>query len=418
MITLINNLQSTKLISKNKPIKQIRFVNQYLKLLLFLSFINGPINLIGSALGEREITTYIILYSGLFIDLFLVGVNSKNLRLKPVEQFLIFLLIFSFFYGVVNNPDGGRRYITDSLIPMMLILKVIVFRNYAIGIVNQNKIIRFLKSYSMYLFVSAIITTVLFYILLPYYPMYVGLTPILYPFLTTNIVFFNWINLLIAVILILLSGKRAILVGTLIILFFHKIVFEKKIIKTSLIIAIIFSFFSWAITNNFDYFMQQEAFSKYNWTVELLLSDDFKLNNTDLLDLISGGRMAEIEGSLRGIKWYEYIIGRGSGFTYDLLSNTYGYVKNHSNAHFTPVALITKYGILFYITFMIYIISTLIKARKGLNRNNKYNLIVILITIGTLVDSCFAYVFFIDNFLPIGLGFLQVSIIYNLNTNE
>ncbi len=130
--------------------------------------------------------------------------------------------------------------------------------------------------------------------------------------------------------------------------------------------------------------------------------------------IITGGRIAEIEGSFKNIKWYEYIIGRGSGFTYDLKSVSYGYVKNHSNAHFTPVALISKYGAVFYITFMTYIILTIVRARKGWKKHNKYYLIVILMTIGTIVDSCFAYVFFVDNFLPIGLGFLQANLFFHM----
>lgn len=408
MITSINNSNLTKddrLIALNN----LRFTSQYLNLLLFFSFINGPINLIGSALGFRETTTYIVLYSGLLIDLLLIFINIKSLRFKSIEQTLILLLIFSFFYGLTNNTGGGRRYFTDTLIPIMLILKTIVFRNFITNSYSQAKIIRFLLTYSRYLFVSAVVTAGLFYILLPYYPMYVGLTPILYPFLCINIIFFNPFNLFYAIILILLSGKRAILIGTLIIFIFHKIIFEKKLLKTLIFSSLLVFSCSWVIKNNFDFLMKQEAFSKYNWTVELVKSEDFELNNAELLDLISGGRMAEIEGSLRGIKWYEYLFGRGSGFTYDLFSNSYGYVKNHSNAHFTPIGIVTKYGALFYILFMTYIIGTIIHARKGWKKDNNYYLIISLMTIGTIVDSCFAYVFFIDNFLPIGLGFLQAN---------
>ncbi len=263
---------------------KIRFIHQYLNILLFLSFLNGPLNVLGSALAFREITTYFILYFGLGIDILLVLINLKNFRLKPIEQFILSLLIFSFFYGLFNNPDGGRRYITDSLIPMMLVLKVAVFRSYILNEAIQEEIINFLKKYATFLFFSSFITVVFFYLLLPYYPMYVGLTPIIYPFLCSNIVFFNGIKVVFAMLLILLSGKRALIVGTLVILFFYKVIFQKKLFKTTVLAVLAFFIFGWVIQNNMDYLTQQDAFSKYKWTYDMLMSEKLEVKNSDVFD--------------------------------------------------------------------------------------------------------------------------------------
>ena len=99
--------------SKLKFITKISFNEFYLLLLLIVVSIDSPLNLLGTFFDKREITTYIVLYSIIGIDLLFIYLNSNKIRLKKIELFLILLLILSFFIGLKNGYFSIRRLIGD-----------------------------------------------------------------------------------------------------------------------------------------------------------------------------------------------------------------------------------------------------------------------------------------------------------------
>ena len=99
----------------------------------------------------------------------------------------------------------------------------------------------------------------------------------------------------------------------------------------------------------------------------------------------------------------------GVGYSYDWVENGFVYERNHNNVHFSPVNLLTKYGLVITILLYFIIIRILTKGmislKKGtLSINEK---VMLFYTITSFINSFTAFSLFSDLFFIIFLGILE-----------
>ncbi len=385
------------------PQGEFRFIEQYFRILTILVFVHGPLMILGSASPIRFVFILGFLLSYLCLDLTLIICNLSRIKLNIIEVSLICILLFSVIVGLLNLTPISRRYVTDFLMPLSFVLKISLSRKFfSIEKYASFFSSKFLKRFAIAAFFSSIITIALFYIVVQFIPMYLGLTPIIYPFLIWAMMSKKNLYVLMAIAVIVFSGKRSILLGVVFVFMFYFIGIRKNKLKSIAALGgiILLGFIIFESAGIQD----SRAFRKYEWTFYKLQE---AAENPEVLDLVSGGRMGEIESIYQEMNSYDYLFGKGVGFTYELKSTGYGDVKVHSNAHFTPLALISKYGVVFYILIMFYILFSLFRARNKYRKNEWLSTFFFLYIIGVNIDFIFAYGFFTERLFPFAIGYLN-----------
>lgn len=359
--------------------------------------------LFSSALHIRSFFILSYLLSYILLDISAILLNLNSFKLKKVEVVLILILFITIPVGLINNPIISRRLVTDFLVPFIFILKIALIRHF----LSKKKIYQFftevfISRFIWWNFFSAVFTLILFYIIRTIYPMYLGLTPQIYPLLIYSILSSSNLFIAISLMIIFFSGKRSMLFGAIIIILTGQL----RNLKNRLRFIQFFFLIVVTVYFMFHYFEinKTTAFNKYKWTYEKLSENMY---DPDVLDLVTGGRVGEFNSILKNMEPFDYVFGKGIGFTYKLESFGYKNEENHSNAHFTPLSIISKYGLIFYIVIMGYVIKTLIKSRKGKNKKDPLNLFCFLFIIGINIDFLFAYGFFTNKFFPFAIGYIN-----------
>lgn len=385
------------------------YLKRYINFLLFFAIINSPLSVLGTFLDIRNVTTYFILIAWLLGDAVFIIINIKHLRFKRVEIIILILLLMSVIVGLFNYYDQfDRRVVTDFTNPLFFMLKAILLRQ---GFKNSEKFedyfnVTFFKKIVTYTFVSGIVTVIMYYVLNKIKPMYAGLTPMSHPAFILGLVKGNLVYLLGSLAVIILSGKRALLISSIVILVVYRFKVNGKIISNVFLLS--FAILLGVVIFNYGSNTESiAALDKYKWTYETIRDSEIKFSLEDesgILDLITAGRMGEVRGALIEMHPFDFVFGKGVGFTYTYKSfSIEDNIENYSNLHFSPLGLITKYGVPFFLMLLVYFFYCL----KGFKNNGVFGVFFGLYLIGVCVDMLFAYVIFVDPLLPIALGYLS-----------
>jgi hypothetical protein len=233
--------------------------------------------------------------------------------------------------------------------------------------------------------------------------MYAGITPTIHPFLIDAMIKGKGLSQAASVIVVFLSGKRALLISCSVIFIVYQVLIKKK---GKLILYVFTAFFSLSFLISYLRLNADgiSAFEKYKWTYELYLENKDDLDfDSEILNTLSAGRLSEIQGATKVMSPLDYVIGKGVGFTYTYYLQTENKdVTDYANLHLSPLSLITKYGLIFYLVLMFYLFSSLYKF----STNGYLSILFGLYIVASLIDMLFAYIIFIDPFIPIALGFL------------
>jgi hypothetical protein len=376
------------------------FIN-YLKIARILLLLNLPFGVIGTFLDIRDLSTYMILLPMTFLDFIFLSSNYTKLKFNKIEILLIVLVLCSVIIGLLNTLSLTRRHISDLTNPLFLILKIVIFRSYIFESIPFLK--KFIPLLAKQLFYVGFGSILLFFVLSFYKSMYAGITPTVHPFFIDGMTKGNGLSQVASILIILLSGKRALLISSSIIFILYQILIKKK---GKIILYIFVAFFSLSFLISYLGLNVEgiSAFEKYKWTYELYMDNKDDLNyDSEILNTLTAGRLAEIQGATKVMSPLDYIIGKGVGFTYTYFSQSLNEdMTEYANLHFSPLGIITKYGFIFYFVFMFYIFSSLTKF----STNGYLSILFGLYIIATLIDMLFAYTIFVDPIIPIALGFL------------
>jgi hypothetical protein len=380
----------------------LKNIKLYLKLTLIISLINLPIGIIGTAFGFRDFAVYLILISVFLLDSFFLFKFFKFIKINTIEFLLLSLVFISICVGLINN-DFSRSFITDFINPIYFILKICLFRQVFVKDEIREFIKKNISIASKYLFIFSSLALILFYIFSYYIDIYVGSGLTTHPFLILSILSGSIFQIILVFLIVLASGKRALLLSSIIIIVYSQIKIIKKIPLKFIIITSVFSFsiYSYFVIDFYNYL----SIGKYIWTYDKLIESgfDFTLDN-QLINIASAGRLGEINAVASKMNFVDFIIGKGVGFKYDYERLDGELVSNYNNIHFTPLSLISKYGLIFFIFLSYYIFRNL----KNISNYGYLNVFFGLYLIGLLMDMIFAYSIFIDSFLPIAIAYLAI----------
>jgi hypothetical protein len=378
----------------------------YLNILFGLFFLNNPVSLIGVFLGYDYLFPLFFLIPFVILDTIYVVFKIKIAKFSFIEILLLFFIIISFFIGILNN-EISRKTFSDFFIVILFLFKVLIFKS---EISNNYEFIKyFIKKKLPYFLLSSFITVSLFIIFSKYKFIYAGLTLQQLPYFTYNLLNNSLLNILFAIILVILSGKRASLLSFLVIFLIYRfrgISFFKNIIYIFILsFGLIFIF---NLLDSYESNLSNTSIDKYLYTLNETKELDEFTNldlNSPILDLLTAGRTSEISSVLNDMNLIDYFLGKGCGYVYlnYRIAND-EYFENHSNIHFSPLNILSKYGILFFLFFYIYLIRGLFPLEKSTFRSFAQ-----LVVLGYIFESFFSYLYFVDMLFPLFIAIVQIK---------
>ncbi len=338
----------------------------------------------------------------LFVFLAFVIIGPQKCEINYTIIGLFFSIFFPLIFGLWNN-FLNKTFIYDFLIYFVFIAKVIIFYN--LFKKNEFRFLfwEFVETFSVIALVIGIFAILLFqYVVFLGFNFYYSLTPeITYGFVISifnNNFILNFLYLLV----MFFSGKRMIFVGFLVVLLFGiKKIFNKRqhyFFASAILISLLGMYFF--VNVNIPVGVDK-IFHLFN---------TFKVFDGDIISFfksIDKHRYSEILGILNVMDFHDFIFGKGYGFRYFWADNIelLNLGVTHSNCHFSPLGILSKFGIfgfLFWMIFFIYI------ARSSWRFRNisKYSWCNFVFIISIYVQSLFAYILFNNPLLPIVAGYV------------
>lgn len=361
-----------------------KLITFYLRILPFYSLL-GILFSINRTIFGGELNIYLLIFS-LAFDLIIVFSSKKILFRKQLTAIFIFLS-FSIIIGLINENTLSRRYITDFLNPFLFFAKIYILSVYW----KNNSFNNYVKYYSKMTFIGS-----LFFLPIVYFLFIANGVSRLAIFPPLELTFSNYLHgnqvyMIITLLAILLYGKRSQLVGAILVYLIYFISKGKRKFGKVFIFIMSIILFFYVIINYKDNYAIKRTLS----TVENIFKDDSQVD----LNAVSAGRISEIEKVTKDLNLIKFFTGNGIGYSYKLDGDE---KKEQSNSHFTPLGIVVKYGI-FFCLFIYFFMFKLIFTRF----NDRLSFIAKLTTLFVIVQSFFAYVFFVLPILPIVLGYLQ-----------
>lgn len=363
-----------------------KVIKYYLYILPFYSLIGIMLGVLRTAYQDSYAQAFLLV--GAIFDTIIIISGFKYVFNKKII-FVLLLLIVSLFIGLYNN-ELSSRFVTDFTNPFYFFAKVYIFRRY--WFTADFK--KFSKYYTIMSFVGSVALLPLTYFLfkqqgatrLAIFP------PMELPFV--NFMLNNGLLLIASFIVIFFYGKRAQLVSALLTFFLYTFVIKRKhIFKYLGIMALGLV----VVTYIFSAYSDNLAVKRLSTTLDFFNDN----SNKQDLDQVSAGRFNEMEAITRTMDLKDYFIGKGFGFTYsqDLKSG----IKEATNAHFSPIGFLSKYGLVFTIFMYYFVLSIFFKTKKELLKVNTYN-IGLGVSLFIFFESFFAYAMFVVPIFPIALG--------------
>jgi hypothetical protein len=337
--------------------------------------------------GQGSYNEIYLLTLALF-DLIIVY-KGRNYINKPIVFIVVIMSLFTLIIGMFNF-EFSRRFITDFTNPVFFFAKIYIFKEYW----SRNDLSSYIKYYTRIAFIGSFLMLPLVYYMftssestrLSIFP------PLELPF-SHYLINRNFIFLILSFLVMILYGKRAILVGSfmtfiLYIVFINRKNFLKYVLLSMVLIVL--------LTQVLSFYSDNFAVKRLMYTFELFNSDEF-----DKVDKISAGRTDEIETIVKLMEPIDYVIGKGAGFKYYMINK--GEIEEAANAHFSPLGFLSKYGVFFTILIYVFLIRIMF-FKNAKHLNNKNLLTALCVSIFIFIESFFAYTTFVVPIYPVFLG--------------
>lgn len=367
-----------------------RIIRLYLYFLPFYSLVGIIISIFRTAYQENNAQVYLLI--GALLDLVIVIVGRKHI-LNKTTSFILILLIISCITGLFNGNELSRRYLTDFTNPFFFFSKIFIFAAYW----KEMNFESFINYYKKVAFYGSLVLLPLTYALFRS----AGVTRLsIFPPMELPFALFmqqGGLLFLLSLIIILLYGKRAQFISAIFTFFVFIIAFKKKHLLKYILITLIGGVL---INYMFVNFNDNVAVSRLIGTVEKFNESEGSIGAAED---VGGSRAVEVELILKDMTGgLDYLLGKGLGYTYTFEFNNIS--KVNANAHFTPVAFLSKYGVIFTI-FIYYFMLSIIFKRRNLVFSVNY-----ITAIGTCLfvffESFFAYAIFVIPIFPVAFGYM------------
>ena len=125
------------------------------------------------------------------------------------------------------------------------------------------------------------------------------------------------------------------------------------------------------------------------------------------LYLSNDPRVNEVRSAFRYFDFRTFLLGGGPGFTYDFFDvNSKLLEVNRHNTHFTPVSLLTKYGVIYVSIIYIYLLSVVFSNRKKFKSRNIY-CVILLYIIGSIAYTFVSFGIYINYLMLAFIGLIK-----------
>ncbi len=367
------------------------YLKFYLTIIPIISIIGLIVGAISSAYPNIRVIRESFLILGIVLDFFILIAGRKHFTNKITVVVVVFLII-SLIVGLLNFNDISRRYITDFTNPFFFFAKIFIFKEYWL----RSDFNKYLSYYVKISFWSSLA-------LLPVVYFIFGITGAtrmaMFPPMELPFSFFmqsGQIFFFISLLVILFYGKRAQLVGALLTFITFTFIYKRKhFLKNALLIILVILSLNYILITYSDNY----AINRLMYTFKI--AEDNAEDN--IINSIAGSRAVEVELILKEMNSpLDYFFGKGLGFEYRFIFNETD--KMHANAHFSPVGLMSKYGIIFTIFLYIYLLKVILKVRK--NKIDKAYISAFGACFFVFIESFFSYALFVTPILPVAFGYL------------
>lgn len=334
--------------------------------------------------------TWLILFFTVAYNLTFCAVGIcifKDIRLKKYMVFILFCIAYPMFTGLYND-NTNQTYLMDCAIYTTLALKLVLFNEYFKLDWFREKVDKFLLKYALIGAIVCLASSVALVTLTVLgFHFYYSLTPDITFGFAHSIVYGNMMKTFLFLMAGFLSGKRMLIVGLLVI---AALAYKKYIasIKTLTMILLVLVGFIYLVENEYAFapLSKLTIFSKYD-------IDKSNLGNT--ISTVDRHRYDEFMSITSSMDSADFLFGKGYGFRYQLFDEQFGYVLDDTitNSHFTPIGIISKFGVIGLIIFYTLFIMATIKAFHY-RKKSKQLYVVFLCLFSYLVQANFAYILF------------------------
>lgn len=366
----------------------MKIIKLYLYFLPLYSLIGIYFSVLRTAYQSNYAFT--ILLIGSVLDLLVVISGRRYIKNKNI-LFIFIMLFFCFLVGLANQNEITRRYISDFTNPFFFFSKIYIFAafwqifefkkfaNYYVKVAFWGSLIFLPVSYLLFFRAGATRMAI--------FP------PMEFPFsfyMQGNIIF-----LIVSLLIILLYGKRAQLIGAIFTYITYIFIFNRKSFIRNLAVVLILSSGFFFVLNKYS---DNLAIRKLLYTFEIIETSE----NQSKIETVMGSRAVEIESIIKEMKGpIDYILGKGLGYEYKFEMRDVS--KMQANAHFTPLSLLSKYGIVFTLYFYVFFFSIFKNFKKT---SDKYLTTAIGTSVFVFIESFFAYAIFVTPIFPIALSYI------------
>jgi len=381
----------------------------YLKTLVFLIILGMTFSILRLYGSINLIRVSLLLM--MFNNLWFIIININKIKLKLWSLILLCLIAISFIKGLIFNDISDRTF-TDIFKPVSFIF---IFHLFSKMKISRLEIEQGVKQISIILFRTSLFFAIISFALVNFKGGYAGVRLPIALSVSYFAVHLKKGNVFISILAIIISGKRAILLAIIPVLFIgfnFKLTFKKVAW-----FLLIFSLAYILIASNWNSLKQTRGLSKFTYSIEKI--EEYKeTKDLQILNIVSAKRIQEITSGMYNFSVGDYFFGKGVGYTYDLYDIHRKKVEktDQGNMHFSPASLIASYGIFFMLIFYVFFIKHI---RLGLKSAKKFQTkrlkVLSLFCFAIFIESFFAYVLFVIPLLPVLMGMVSNEIRYLKN---
>lgn len=216
---------------------------------------------------------------------------------------------------------------------------------------------------------------------------------------------FKWFKVLLCFSLVILGGKRGMMISAALMILTYLSVFKKGIVSKFAIATIVFSalllgtLVASMTVNNFSNYLPRP--------VQARILPFFGTLDRQGLDVLTAGRNIEVEAVVRN--WQDepstFFTGRGFGATFIDVTG-----EENSTIHIGPVALTYIYGLPVALLLLLSVGGLVLSSLLRVSKLSDLEKIWLLCGIGALLDTLSLYTFFQDPFIWIAMGMISKPI--------
>jgi len=356
----------------------------------------------------------------------------QPVKMRLAELIMIFFVLLPVVTGIFN----GHVNITmanDLATYLFFIIKVIIFRTLLISIYMRYHPDTFFATFSRSLIKLSLVIAIIGLTL----ALYISSKGVAFYFQSASeiklaaslaIASNNIILSLSFLTIALLSGKRMIFIGILLMFLIAFMRSQRFRNQNTLFIAFALAFVfilgSLSVFPLFSDLSQSASYVRVDTTIRDIKAavtyESDSLN--EILFVLAPARYAEAVSLWRSLTNIDVLIGAGYGFRYTVdvplfIANNFVVTgETVSNAHFSPIGIVSKFGIVGFVIWTIYLLTGL-KALIAGPRTSWFRFGCALAFCAIWIESLFAFGFFINLFTPFVLAVCTVALPNKRATN-